>query len=406
MHKMPRQEGEEDTGELATPRHLQLLLGRKETPVANVTFELDSIDGTAPTADQTSSSFLAPDARLIRNMRRCDRKLLPLLDVWSSVDVVITKWEIVYLDASDVDDMQGAGYSEEEISSIESIRQAVVATKGGKGLRLRDVALGRKVVGRLELSAVDAIHVERIMPPDNGEYIEQFASDDKKEIPTEFWKKTGSDSEAALLSRTSRWARVKEDRLRIHSIHDTLVLRFYSDLDDSECHHERCVNEQENHGPIFKNNAFQWCQTIVRLCGINQLKQKLPHFGDDDANELRDYLIVVDSKNILIHDSPRHMRRKSVVDLLNHARLHQRRTTLAHVPEISEIPLVRASSFGESLLSSNGLGRPSQALRRLCSTGDVPSGGILDVSSFQPSARPSESTNQDAPSGHNGPDMV
>jgi hypothetical protein len=348
-------------------------------------------------------------------MRRCDRKLLPLLNHWSAVDVVITKWEIVYLDASSVEDIQGAGYTAEEISNRESVRQAVIATKGGKGLRLRDVAMGRKVVGHLGLSAVDAIHVERILHPDNGEYDEQAASDDKQDIQAEFWKKSGSDSHSHL-SRTFRWAHVKEDRLKIHSIHGTLFLRFYSDLDDNESHHKRCANEKESEGSIFKNNAFQWCQTIVRLCGINQLKQKLQHFGDDDADELRDYLVVVDGKNFT--DSPRHTRKKSLGDFLSHVR---RKSTLGELPEIFEqeipprAPLSiqhnsgRASSFGESHLSSKSFGGgPSRILRRLASAGDVPSkGGELDVSSLLSPGHPAlETTHPDAPSEPTGPDMV
>ena len=54
------------------------------------------------------------------------------------------------------------------------------------------------------------------------------------------------------------------------------------------------MNENETEGDLFKNNAFQWCQTIGRLVGTSKLKQDLPHFGDDDNEELRDYLIVVD----------------------------------------------------------------------------------------------------------------
>jgi hypothetical protein len=272
--------------------------------------------------------------------------------------------------------------------------------------------MGRKVVGHLGLSAVDAIHVERILHPDNAECDEQAASDDKQDIQTEFWKKIGSDSHSHV-SRTLRWARVKEDRLRIHSIHGTLFLRFYSDLDDSESHHERCVNEKESEGSIFKNNAFQWCQTIVRLCGINQLKQKLQHFGDDDADELRDYLVVVDGKNFT--DAPRHMRKKSIGDLLSHIR---RKPTLAELPEIVEqiqarpLPLSeisgRASSFGEWQSSVNGLGRPSRILRRLASAGDAPSRGEeLDVSSFVSSDHLApETTHPHGQSGPTGPDMV
>jgi len=43
----------------------------------------------------TTYTFVAPFARLVRSMRRCDRRHLPLLKEWISVDVVITQFEIV-----------------------------------------------------------------------------------------------------------------------------------------------------------------------------------------------------------------------------------------------------------------------------------------------------------------------
>jgi hypothetical protein len=43
----------------------------------------------------TSYTFVAPFARLVRSMRRCDRRHLPLLKGWISVDVVMTQFEIV-----------------------------------------------------------------------------------------------------------------------------------------------------------------------------------------------------------------------------------------------------------------------------------------------------------------------
>jgi hypothetical protein len=43
----------------------------------------------------TKYTFVAPFARLVRSMRRCDRRHLPLLKEWISVDVVMTQFEIV-----------------------------------------------------------------------------------------------------------------------------------------------------------------------------------------------------------------------------------------------------------------------------------------------------------------------
>ena len=46
----------------------------------------------------TVYTFVAPFARLVRSMRRCDRRHLPLLKDWGSVDVVMTQFELVVRD--------------------------------------------------------------------------------------------------------------------------------------------------------------------------------------------------------------------------------------------------------------------------------------------------------------------
>ena len=46
----------------------------------------------------TTYTFLAPFARLVRSMRRCDRRHLPLLKDWVSVDVAMTQFELVVRD--------------------------------------------------------------------------------------------------------------------------------------------------------------------------------------------------------------------------------------------------------------------------------------------------------------------
>jgi len=238
--------------------------------------------------DDNVSQFVVPNARLLRSMRRCDRKLLPLLDKWVVVDVVMTKHEIVYFDATDIDDTVSEGEQK-----MLDIREAIIATKGGKGLRLRDVAYGRRVVGHQELSTIESIQVERVLPHENHE----VASTDICVAADEYWKPKASKVEAGSSpSRECRWSKVKEDRLKIKTKHDTLYLRFYSDLEGCESHLERVANEKEDQGPLFKNNALQWCQTLGRLCGTTQLHhQNLDHFGDNDDGELRDYLVIVDT---------------------------------------------------------------------------------------------------------------
>lgn len=357
---------------------LMLAKNKTDAPPKGVQFDLPPVAEVAFESKETVAAFAAPHARLLRSMRRCDRRLLPLLDKWTIVDVVITKWEIVYFDASDVDGTCGPEYTEEDIKHIESVRQAVIATKGGKGLRLKDVALGRKVVGHLELFAVDSVQVERIMPSESGDEVED-SSDGSKDVQVEFWKANSSSIGDVQTPRAARWSKVKQDRLRVHSEFGTLLLRFYSDLEDSESHPERCANELESDGPLFKDNAFQWCQTIARLCGVNQLKQKLEHFGDDNDDELRDYLVVVDSKTF--QDHPRHMRKTSLGNILHNVKDHAQfwsmvnenaQTTGDDAPQGIPKPARggRLSSFGAGPPKR----RPSKMpLRRLSSTGDLPS---------------------------------
>ncbi|GKY98101.1 hypothetical protein MPSEU_000767900 [Mayamaea pseudoterrestris] len=229
--------------------------------------------------------FVCPEACLVRSMRRCDRKLLPMLDTWITVDVVMTHFEIVYFDTDGVDN---ASLNIE----AEDIKEALIATSGGKGIRLCDVAAGRRVVGQLALSDIESIHVDRVMP-----HLQYEASIDepiKHVHQDEFWIVEKNDNVAHKLDFTSSaWSSIKQDILVIHSCDGgILYLRFYSDLRDAKDHPERWMKENEASGHLHKDNAFQWAQCLGRYCGRNQLKQDLPHFGDDSDDELRDYLIV------------------------------------------------------------------------------------------------------------------
>lgn len=169
-------------------------------------------------------------------------------------------------------------------------RSALAATKGGKGLRLCDVAAGRRVVGHLQLSDITSAHVEREMPGHGGDDDERIGDDLEK---TEFWHANNAAEKQALFPRSIGWNKTKQDRVKVTTSHGrTLFLRFYSDLEDAEKHPARVAGEMETEGTIYKNNAFQWVQTIVRYCGPEQLKQPLPHFGDDSCDELRDFLVV------------------------------------------------------------------------------------------------------------------
>ena len=226
------------------------------------------------------SFFSAPNARLIRSMRRGDRKLLPILNNWSVVDIVMTRFEMVYFDATVADDSGAA-------QAVDDTREAIVATRGGKGLRLCDVAVGRRVVGHLDFSDIESVVVERDLPHAvaSGELDPPFFVS-----KVEYWQDRDFDDSA---TPQSRWSNTKQDSLKIQTTSGhTLLIRFYSDLADAEAHADRVDAEDELQGPIFKNNALQWAQTLIRFCGPEQLKQSLPNYGKDSNDELRDFLLV------------------------------------------------------------------------------------------------------------------
>jgi hypothetical protein len=117
--------------------------------------------------------------------------------------------------------------------------------------------------------------------------------DDKSDVAhqTEYWKHS-IKADGTHGVRNSQWNTITQDRLKIQTVHGhTLYLRYYSDLEYAESHRPEVLSGAESKDIIIKNNSFQWIQTIVRYCGPEQLKQALPHFGDDNDDELRDYLI-------------------------------------------------------------------------------------------------------------------
>ncbi|CAJ1963582.1 unnamed protein product [Cylindrotheca closterium] len=233
----------------------------------------------------THSSFVAPNARLIRSMRRCDRKMLPILTDWECVDVVLTEFEVLYFETNDPRTVASKSHND-ECSLL-----ALQATGGGKGLRLQDVAKGRKIIGHMMLTDVTEIHVERSMPlscsSQNEDISQLYDSDDQ--LPTELWTRSQGKSKATGC-RKARWEKIKEDRLKLVSSHGCLVLRFFSDLEDVEMHSKSVAPEDEAQGPLRKNIAFQWAQTVAHVCGKEKLHQSLPHFGENNSDELRDLL--------------------------------------------------------------------------------------------------------------------
>jgi hypothetical protein len=153
--------------------------------------------------------------------------------------------------------------------------------------------VGRRIVGHLSFKDVISVHVER-----EPAATSTSTDDEENDVDialrehNEFWQ-PNTDTEASFESKQKRWDKVNQDRLRLDTAHGTMYLRFHSDLVDSELHPERIIEEVGDESPLHKDIAFQWAQTIVWNCGIDQLHQHLPHFGDDNGDELRDYLQIV-----------------------------------------------------------------------------------------------------------------
>eukprot|EP00536_Pseudo-nitzschia_multiseries_P016336 jgi/Psemu1/263564/estExt_Genewise1Plus.C_10800001 len=295
-------------------------------------------------------TFVAPFARLVRSMRRCDRRHLPLLKAWIGVDVVMTQFEIVYFEAIDSYD---SDLDEKTKNHTEACRIALQATKGGKNLRLCDVARGRKVVGHIDFTDVTEIHVEKDDIPISDISLVELDSnsyDNDKGLNVEHWLNCRSENEEhKKYPRCVRWSLFQEDRLKLSTRTGTLYFRFYSDLALFET--EKAENHQISNR-ITPDIAFQWAETICRICGRGQLDQSLPHFGENNEAQLQDYLEIVHFHQKEAEDEMRastrgvksvskrklkHQRTKSMMDLSS-AIIDEKSTVAFGSAEMSSTP--------------------------------------------------------------------
>ena len=168
------------------------------------------MDMDRPSIDPTAM-LINPSARLIRSMRRCERRLSPMLKDWAVVDVAITKHEIVYFDASP--GSQDVDLTKDVERLQKTTKDALLATRGGRGLRLCDIAAGRKIVGHLELADVTSIKVERFEKRDEGAAENPDVEEDANDIDLEheYWKEARA-SGRPFEPRSYRWKHSNEDR--------------------------------------------------------------------------------------------------------------------------------------------------------------------------------------------------
>jgi hypothetical protein len=239
------------------------------------------------------SDFVSPYERLVQSMRRCDRKVLPFLDRWVTVDVVLTNCEIVYFDAADSKKL--LENNTDAVRRMKEVHQTLVSTQGGLGLRLCDVAFGRRIIGREELAKIEEIHVSRDMShpgiPWENEVSGMPSTSEYWEDPVNTSNNEG-DSYIMEEFKHMKGSQVKEDQLILKTAHGKLCLRFLGDFGNFEMNRDSILKESKAGEPIVMNHALQWCHTIVHLIGAEHLKQDLPHFGHSTSDEIRDYLTV------------------------------------------------------------------------------------------------------------------
>ncbi len=261
--------------------------------------------------DDNEYNFVRPAAALVRSMRRCQCKWLPLLDNWEEVDVVMTKFEIVWLSPKPI-----SGLWDDQIDSkIVELKKKLRQQKGGKGISLSDVVVGREVLGRLPINDITEIKVVR-MPPGTKHILTkkekkidiEKAEASSNDFNCEFWTDDSENRLKFTPVTNDRWGKVMEDDLVLHSPQGTLCVRFLVDLLAEGRKEKRSTNPY-----IFDTNegSLLWCQTISHLCGTQQLKQTLPNFGKESKVELIDFVEIGDPKALSKSKSmKRSLRRK------------------------------------------------------------------------------------------------
>jgi len=202
------------------------------------------------------------DSALIRVMRRCQQKLLPLLDEWVIVDMVITENEIIWFDTS----------SQQSFNRFN--------THGGYGMRVSEVARGRTVIGRLSLKDIQSVSIEHrvaIRRDDDATSTNPVSIEEANinvsvaAFQKEFWEEAPHLKELSLFPTTKRWERVAYDALVVQSTEGTLVIRFLVDLVNSEQALSNFRNSQDddvqNQLILNTHEASYWYDTISKKIG-------------------------------------------------------------------------------------------------------------------------------------------
>jgi len=212
---------------------------------------------------ESTFMLIEPDAPLILKMRRCERKLLPLLSSWMLVDLILTQFELVYLDALHCDHF---GQNVALQGNPDAASRLLASAKGGQDLLLRDAIEGRKIVGHVDLRSLGHLKVLRYLPdssPEAGdEHVDfhYFPSDEYWMPKFEDEADTAKDPETVREMNKKRWGRVEEDQLQICTGQGTLHLRFLCDLKTQE---EKILSNSSEKAQM--SEAIVWGNTLVGL---------------------------------------------------------------------------------------------------------------------------------------------
>ncbi len=212
---------------------------------------------------ESTFMLIEPDAPMILKMRRCERKLLPLLSSWMLVDLILTQFELVYLDALHCDHF---GQNVALQGNPDAASRLIASAKGGQDLLLRDAIEGRKIVGHVDLRSLGHLKVLRYLPdssPEAGdEHVDfhYFPSDEYWMPKFEDEADTAKDPETVREMNKKRWGRVEEDQLQICTGQGTLHLRFLCDLKTQE---EKILSNSSEKAQM--SEAIVWGNTLVGL---------------------------------------------------------------------------------------------------------------------------------------------
>lgn len=230
-----------------------------------------------------------PHSPLIRSMRRCACKLFPFLnDKWQIVDVVLTDYEIVWFDVNV--DLLTLGDNDRDI--IYSVKERLRETKGGKSLRLSEAAFGRTILGRLSLSDLEQVVIQKISQ--QSEFKEDAADSDIEKMRPDSWVEYEywTSNSIPFHDRVENWFDMHHcsKQLKLRSSHGILYLQFFADRETFG------TGDSDGATEKVEDIALLWCRTIAELRGEKDLKQKLPNLGSKDEEK---YLVETISRKDL-----------------------------------------------------------------------------------------------------------